>query len=456
MQTPPPVFKFKESTDEGDISSQFRTPVKRSGTPNSPRTHGTHARTSSGSGIDVTSNVSNNSASESVEEMFSAMSGQFYTLSLCTGYMFIGPGLILLNKYILSSLDFPYPMFLSGLGVLVSGLAAQLAVRLGFVVLQRKEQVEGVLWYKRVLPVGLAHAGTLAFGNIVYLFLNVGFIQMLKSFTPVIMMITGVMFKIENPSQTTIFSVSVISIGTAAACTFTTEMNVTGLLVMFMAEATEAIRLLMTQFLLQNLKFGVVEGQYVIAPASAFWLFLASGVFEFGAMVQNDAFSIIAANPGTFLVASFLGLGVNFLSYLVIQATSSLTMKVLGTARNVLTILLGVLFYGETVSVNEGLGYSLALAGFAGYNASKSGWNIINFMGFVPFPPSSSSSSSGSSGGSHSHSLANKSSASDDPEAASGLLLSPRGGDHRGETMDEGMVLSPVKTRRQSSSMSIS
>jgi hypothetical protein len=37
--------------------------------------------------------------------------------------------------------------------------------------------VEGVLWYKRVLPVGLAYAGTLAFGNTVYLFLNVGFIQ---------------------------------------------------------------------------------------------------------------------------------------------------------------------------------------------------------------------------------------------------------------------------------------
>ena len=36
--------------------------------------------------------------------------------------MCVGPGLILLNKYILSELDFHYPMFLSGLGVLVSAL----------------------------------------------------------------------------------------------------------------------------------------------------------------------------------------------------------------------------------------------------------------------------------------------------------------------------------------------
>ena len=66
---------------------------------------------------------------------------QLYAVSLCAVYMFIGPSLILLNKFILSELDFPFPMFLSGLGVLVSGLVAQLIVRCGLVVLQRQEQV---------------------------------------------------------------------------------------------------------------------------------------------------------------------------------------------------------------------------------------------------------------------------------------------------------------------------
>ena len=74
-------------------------------------------------------------------------------------YMFIGPTLILLNKFILHNLNFPFPMFLSGLGVLVSGLVAQVIVRSGYVVLQRKDAVEGMLWYRRILPVGLAHAG---------------------------------------------------------------------------------------------------------------------------------------------------------------------------------------------------------------------------------------------------------------------------------------------------------
>lgn len=45
--------------------------------------------------------------------------------------MLVGPALILLNQYILKSLNFPYPMFLSGLGVAASGFVAQILVKTG-------------------------------------------------------------------------------------------------------------------------------------------------------------------------------------------------------------------------------------------------------------------------------------------------------------------------------------
>lgn len=40
----------------------------------------------------------------------------------------------------------------------------------------------------RMLPVGFFNATTLMFGNAVYMYLTVAFIQMLKAFTPVITM----------------------------------------------------------------------------------------------------------------------------------------------------------------------------------------------------------------------------------------------------------------------------
>ena len=57
-----------------------------------------------------------------------------------------------------------------------------------------------------------------------------------------------------------IVAIFVISIGTAATCSFTLEYNLLGLLVMFISEAAEAVRLVLTQFLLKNMKFGVIEG----------------------------------------------------------------------------------------------------------------------------------------------------------------------------------------------------
>ena len=81
------------------------------------------------------------------------------TTILCMVFMFVGPALILLNKHIMQQLSFPYPMFLSGLGVLTSYLFARALIGLGFATVEKKHEVDGMRFYTRVLPVGIAHAG---------------------------------------------------------------------------------------------------------------------------------------------------------------------------------------------------------------------------------------------------------------------------------------------------------
>lgn len=247
---------------------------------------------------------------------------------VCILYIFVGLALIILNRFILKSLNFPFPIFLSGLGVFLAGVFAHLLVNAGVVELQRMDAVEGKLWYSRVLPVGFFQACTLALGNMVYLFLDVGFIQMLKSFTPVVILACGYIALVEKPSFPIIYAVLIISIGTAATCSFSPSFSAVGLVIMFASILSEAIRLVLTQFFLQQLKFGVVEGLYVLAPASAFWLLLASLFLEFPTMISTGAFRTFLGSIHYFLAASAMGVVVNFVSYLVIQCTSSLTMKV--------------------------------------------------------------------------------------------------------------------------------
>jgi hypothetical protein len=55
-------------------------------------------------------------------------------------------------------------------------------------------------WIRGILPVGFFMAGTLRFGNLVYLYLSVSFIQMLKAFTPVITMCALFITRLETPT----------------------------------------------------------------------------------------------------------------------------------------------------------------------------------------------------------------------------------------------------------------
>mmetsp|Transcript_5523 Transcript_5523/g.9054 ORF Transcript_5523/g.9054 Transcript_5523/m.9054 type:complete len:387 (+) Transcript_5523:214-1374(+) len=297
-----------------------------------------------------------------------------YSVLICFLYLLVGLALILLNKWILKDVHFPYPIFLSGLGVMASAIFAWTLVILGYVELVNKEAVAGKLWYQRVLPVGLAHAGTLSLGNMAYLLLDVGFIQMLKSFTPVIIIMVCYMANIDSPTIPVIYCVVVIAIGVAITTSFVPKFHLLGLFVMFLSQLTEAVRLVFTQFFLQKLKFGIVESQCVLAPASAFWLIVASVLFEFPAMYQFGAWRIFFDNIHLFVVASMMGVTVNFLAYMVIQAAGSLMVKMLGTVRSIFTISIGVVFFHEIFTVKEILGYGIALIGFIGYNLAKTGY----------------------------------------------------------------------------------
>ena len=66
-----------------------------------------------------------------------------------------------------------------------------------------------------------------------------------------------------------------------------------------------------------------------------------------------------------------MGFSVNALAYAVIVTSSSLTLKVAGAVKNSLVAYCGVLFFGESVSPTQLVGYAVSLAGFTWYNKVK-------------------------------------------------------------------------------------
>ena len=177
-------------------------------------------------------------AADESGKRWSCLAAVFY----CGLYLFIGPTLIVVNRRILKELHFSYPMTLSGLGLLFTSVVCMSVVGLGWVKLEHRERVTLPFACYNLMPVGAAMACTLSFGNAVYLHLPVGYIQMLKAFTPVVTLTLLCLTRIEVPSRRAALSVAGICVGTAIASLGEGALTALGLAIMLAAEVSEAVR----------------------------------------------------------------------------------------------------------------------------------------------------------------------------------------------------------------------
>jgi len=146
------------------------------------------------------------------------------------------------------------------------------------------------------------------------------------------------------------------------------DASAIGIGCILIASFMEALQLVLSQRLLQDCKLKIMECLYVLAPPGTFSLFAAAAVLEWPRMFSRGHHWLICEYPWHFGAASLLGLIVNFLGLMVVQVTSSLTVKILNTVRCIGLVVFGVLFYGERCSMTELVGYGIALLGFFVYN----------------------------------------------------------------------------------------
>ena len=285
--------------------------------------------------------------------------------------MLVSSALILLNKDIMSGLGFRFPMCLSGMGMAFSSVASYLSCQV-FGLVEPNAPMSARLWMRAVLPVGLFMALTLQLGNLAYLYLSVSLIQMLKAFTPVITMAMLKLFQVESVSRELAHCVCAITAGTlVASLGGTGTLSLLGLAAMFASEVAEALRLVLTQKLLRNMKFHPVEGLMYFAPACTLWLTLGALIFEVPRLRSDGGLAAIAGHPAHFAAAAVMGFSVNALAYAVIVTSSSLTLKVAGAVKNSIVAYCGVLLFSESVSATQLVGYAVSLTGFMWYNKVK-------------------------------------------------------------------------------------
>lgn len=298
----------------------------------------------------------------------SAAKPQIHPAVIIAIWIALSSSVIVYNKYILDNLKFPYPVFLTTFHMAFAAIGTRLLARYT-TLLNGLNSVEMTMdrWTRNILPIGALFSGSLVFSNMAYLSLSVSFIQMLKAFTPVAVLVISFAFGLKQMSSTLTIIVLMISVGVCLASYGEAVFDPTGFTYQVLAIAFESTRLVMVQVLLQGLKMDPLVSLYYFSPVCA--------ALNMVLLVFTEGFApfLAVAKLGPLVLLSNAGVafGLNVASVFLIGAASSLTLTLAGVLKDILLILGSMWFLGSSVSALQFVGYAIALAGLVLFKTHK-------------------------------------------------------------------------------------
>ncbi|ESZ98824.1 DUF250 domain membrane protein [Sclerotinia borealis F-4128] len=300
-----------------------------------------------------------NPAAEKSEAPKSAVHPAFYVIT----WIFFSSSVILFNKWILSTVGFHFPIFLTSWHLTFATLMTQILARTTNLLDGRKTvKMTGRVYLRAIVPIGIFFSLSLICGNLTYLYLSVSFIQMLKATTPVAVLITSWVLGVAEPNMKTLFNVSFIVIGVIIASFGEIDFVVIGVLFQIGGIIFEAIRIVMVQRLLSSAEFKMdpLVSLYYFAPVCAIMNFVIALFWEIPTMTMGDFYNVgfwtLLANA---MCAFMLNVSVVFL----IGKTSVLVFTLCGVLKDILLVCLSIIIWGTFITPLQCFGYSIALGG---------------------------------------------------------------------------------------------
>ncbi|XP_057958987.1 probable sugar phosphate/phosphate translocator At3g17430 isoform X2 [Malania oleifera] len=249
-----------------------------------------------------------------------------------------------------------------------SGAIAFFLVRIFKVVSPVKMTFE--IYATCVIPISAFFASSLWFGNTAYLHISVAFIQMLKALMPVATFLMAVVCGTDKLRWDVFLNMVLVSVGVVVSSYGEIHFNIVGTVYQVTGIFAEALRLVLTQVLLQKkgLTLNPITSLYYIAPCSFLFLFVPWFLLEKPAMEVSQ----IQFNFWIFFSNALCALALNFSIFLVIGRTGAVTIRVAGVLKDWILIALSTVIFPESAITGLNIiGYAIALCGVVMYNYLK-------------------------------------------------------------------------------------
>ena len=195
---------------------------------------------------------------------------------------------------------------------------------------------------------------------------------------PVCVFLTGLAFGTEQFKVVLLADVCVITLGVAISAYGEAKLVMMGLVLLLSSLSFEAVRLTLTQQLIQSsgLKFNPLTTLYYVAPAAAMFLALPFIALEASPVYAFLLSAGVTGGLWHFILNGACAFCLNLSVFLLIGRTSALTMNVCGLVKDWFTIGASVVVFGSTVTPVNIAGYTVSFLGVLYYNYLRVGASI--------------------------------------------------------------------------------
>ncbi|ORY66312.1 triose-phosphate transporter family-domain-containing protein [Pseudomassariella vexata] len=279
-------------------------------------------------------------------------------------WLALSMSLVMLNKLIMSDLNFNYPAFLATSHLVFNTLCTQLlALPTSFLKNDPWTNVDRAAFYKALVPIAVLMNFSIICGNAAYVHLSVALIQMLKALSPVAVYVISCLLGLTEVTGRKCIDVCVISGGVMLSSLGWTEETSMSIILQLSAIIADAVRLAMTQKVLSSCELNVepLALLHHLAPICS----LTGLVLTIGLETPTipEVLGIWHFGIGSCILSFCL----NIAGFSVVKKTSSLTLSICGILKDLILIGLSIAIWHDAVTALQLIGYGLALVGILHY-----------------------------------------------------------------------------------------
>mmetsp|Transcript_14252 Transcript_14252/g.18663 ORF Transcript_14252/g.18663 Transcript_14252/m.18663 type:complete len:447 (+) Transcript_14252:1-1341(+) len=285
--------------------------------------------------------------------------------------------LTMFNKWFLFFFNggFPFPLTASTLHMVIKLLMSRVIIKINGSCIPT---VPHRLFWRTVVPIGVATALDVGASNLAFEFVTVSFYTILKSGALVWLLFWAILWGLEKLNLKIITIVGIISCGLMLASFGETNFSFVGFFLVMASSSFSGLRWALTQFLMNEAPdcHSPLVVIYLIAPASAvglvpFVLLLESWQWITNPFFADEGFLLEFETLMMVLGGGVVSFFLVFAEVKLVELTSALTMGVFGQVKEILTIALAMLVFGDHMTTLNMVGLLIAMLGTAWYKREK-------------------------------------------------------------------------------------